>query len=66
MHASVTSNKQVALEVGELDARGLVSAGGAELTPGNVLQIVPADNPPSSHDIVPLTWVYHCSSLIFR
>jgi hypothetical protein len=53
MHASVTSNKQVALEVGELDARGLVSADGAELTPDNVLQIVPADTPPSSHDLAP-------------
>jgi hypothetical protein len=53
MHASVTSNKQVALEVGELDARGLVSASGAELTLDNVLQIVPADTPLSSHDIAP-------------
>jgi hypothetical protein len=53
MHASMTSNKQVALEVGELDARNLVSAGGAELTPNNVLQIVPVDLPPSSHDITP-------------
>jgi hypothetical protein len=53
MHASMTSDKQVALEVGELDVRGLVSAGGAELTPDNVLQIVPADTPPSSHDIAP-------------
>jgi hypothetical protein len=53
MHASTASNKQVALEVGELDARSLVSAGGAELTPVNVLQIVPADLPPSSHDIAP-------------
>jgi hypothetical protein len=66
MHASMTSNKQVTLEVGELDARGLVSNGGAELTPGNVLQIVPSDIPPSSNDIAPLTWVYHCSSPIFR
>jgi hypothetical protein len=41
------------LEVGKLDARGLVSAGGAELTPGNILQIVPADLPPSSYDIAP-------------
>ena len=40
MHASLASNKQVSLEVGELDARSLVSAGGAELTLGNVLQIV--------------------------
>jgi hypothetical protein len=53
MHASVTLNKQVALEVGELDARGLVSAGGAELTPDNVLQIIPADTPLFSHDIAP-------------
>ena len=53
MHASTASNKQVALEVGELDARSLVSAGGAELTPDNVLQIVPVDLPPSSHDIAP-------------
>jgi hypothetical protein len=51
MHASTASNKQVALEVGELDARGLVSAGEAELMLGNVVQIVPADIPPSSHDI---------------
>jgi hypothetical protein len=54
MHASMASNKHVALEVGELDVRSLVSAvlyfG---LTPGNVLQIVPADIPPSSHDIAP-------------
>jgi hypothetical protein len=53
MHASVTLNKQVALEVGELDARGLVSASGAELTSDNVLQIAPADTSPSSHDIAP-------------
>jgi hypothetical protein len=53
MHASTTLNKQVALEVGELDARSLVHASGAELTPDNFLQIVPADIPPSSHDIAP-------------
>jgi hypothetical protein len=53
MHASTTSNKQVALEVGELDARSLVSTGGVELTPDNILQIVPVDLPPSSHDIAP-------------
>jgi hypothetical protein len=51
MHASTALNKQVALEVGELDARSLLSASGAELTPDNVLQIVPADLPLSSHDI---------------
>jgi hypothetical protein len=32
MHASSASNNQVALEVSKLDARSLVSAGGAELT----------------------------------
>jgi hypothetical protein len=53
MHASMASNQQVALEVSKQDARGLVSAGGAELTPNNVLQIVPADTPPSSYDIAP-------------
>jgi hypothetical protein len=53
MHASIALNKQVALEVGELDARSLLSAGGAEITPDNALQIVPTDLPPSSHDIAP-------------
>jgi hypothetical protein len=37
MHASTALNKQVALEVGELHARGLLSAGGAEITPDNAL-----------------------------
>jgi hypothetical protein len=53
VHASTALNKQVPLEVGELDARSLLSAGGAEFTPDNALQIVPADLPPSSHDIAP-------------
>jgi hypothetical protein len=53
VHASTALNKQVALEVGELDARSLLSTGGAEITPDNALQIVPADLPPSSHDIAP-------------
>jgi hypothetical protein len=53
MHASTALNKQVALEVSELDARSLLSAGGAEITPDNALQIVPTDLPPSSHDIAP-------------
>ena len=66
MHASTALNKQVALEVGELDVRSLLSAGGAEITPYNALQIVPADLPPSSHDIAPLPWVCHRSSPIFR
>jgi hypothetical protein len=66
MHASTALNKQVALEVGELDARSLLSAGGAEINPDNALQIIPVDLPPSSHDIAPLPWVYHRSSPIFR
>jgi hypothetical protein len=49
-HASLTSNERVALEVGEPDARILISAGGVESTPDNVLQIVPADIPSSSYD----------------
>jgi hypothetical protein len=47
MHASLTSSERVALEVGEPDARILISAGGAESTPDNVLQI---DLPSSSYD----------------
>jgi hypothetical protein len=50
MHASLTSSKQVALEVGEPDARILISAGGAESTPDNVLQIVLVDLPSLSYD----------------
>jgi hypothetical protein len=53
MHASLTSSKQVALEVGEPDARILISAGEAEPTPDNVLQIVPVDLPSSSYDAAP-------------
>jgi hypothetical protein len=55
VHASTALNEQVALEVGKLDARSLLSAGGAEITPDNALQIVPADLPSSSHDIAPPT-----------
>jgi hypothetical protein len=50
MPVSLTSSKRVALEVGEPDARILISAGGAESTPGNVLQIVSVDLPSSSYD----------------
>jgi hypothetical protein len=50
MHASLTLSKQVTLEVGEPDARILISAGRAESTPDNVLQIVPVDLPSSSYD----------------
>jgi hypothetical protein len=53
MHASSASSEQVALEVGEPDVRSLVSAGGAELTPDNVLQIVLVDLPSSSYDVAP-------------
>jgi hypothetical protein len=50
-HASTALNEQVALEVGDLDARNLPSAGGAEIAPDNALQIVPANLPSSSHDV---------------
>jgi hypothetical protein len=53
MHASLASSKQVALEVGEPDARSLTSAGGAEPTPDNVFQIVSVDLPSSSYDVAP-------------
>jgi hypothetical protein len=53
MHASLTSSKQLALEVGEPDARILISTGEAEPTPDNVLQIVSVDLPLSSYDAAP-------------
>jgi hypothetical protein len=53
MHASLTSSKQVALEVDEPDARILIPVGEAESTPDNVLQIVPVDLPSSSYDTAP-------------
>jgi hypothetical protein len=45
VHASIALNEQVSLEAGELYARNLLSAGEAEITPDNALQIVPADLP---------------------
>jgi hypothetical protein len=45
------SNEEVALEVGAPDARVLMPAGGAELIPGDVLQIAPVDVPSSSHHL---------------
>jgi hypothetical protein len=51
--ASTALTGQVALEVGELDARSLLSAGEAEVTPDSALQIVPADPPSSSHASAP-------------
>jgi hypothetical protein len=51
--ASMALTGQVVLEVGEPDARSLLSAGGAEVTPGGALQIVPADLPSSSHAPAP-------------
>jgi hypothetical protein len=40
---------QVALEVSEPDARNLLPASGAEVSPNRALEIVPADPPSSSH-----------------
>jgi hypothetical protein len=51
--ASTALTGQVALEVGEQDARSLLSAGGAEVTPDSALQIVPADLPLSNHAPAP-------------
>jgi hypothetical protein len=51
--ASTALTGQVALEVGELDARSLLSAGGAKVTPDSDLQIVPTDLPSSSHAPAP-------------
>jgi hypothetical protein len=53
VRASTVLNRQVALEVSELDARSLMFAGGAEITLDDALQIVPADLPSLSHDIAP-------------
>jgi hypothetical protein len=50
MHTSFASSKQVALEVGEQDARILISASGVESTPDDALQIVPVDLPSSSYN----------------
>jgi hypothetical protein len=50
MRTSLTSSKQVTLEVGEPDARILISASGAESTPDDALQIVPVDLPSSSYN----------------
>jgi hypothetical protein len=53
VRASTTLIGQVALEVGEPDARSLLSAGGAKVTPGGVLEIVPVNLPSSSYAPVP-------------
>jgi hypothetical protein len=53
VRASTVLTGPVALEVGDLDARSLLSAGGAEVTPDDALQIVPVDLPSSSHATVP-------------
>jgi hypothetical protein len=53
VRASTTLTGQVALEFGEPDARSMLSAGGAEVTSGGVLKIVPVDFPLSNHVPVP-------------
>jgi hypothetical protein len=50
MHTPWTSSKQVALEVGEPDARILISASGTESTPYDAFQIVLDDLPSSSYN----------------
>jgi hypothetical protein len=51
MHTSLASSEGVALEVGEPDARILISASGDESTPDDALQIVPVDLPSLSYNI---------------
>jgi hypothetical protein len=46
---STAFTSQVALEVSETDARNLLPASGAEVSPNRALEIVPADPPSSSH-----------------
>jgi hypothetical protein len=50
MRTSLTSSEGVTLEVGEPDARILISASGAKSTPDDALQIVPIDLPSSSYN----------------
>jgi hypothetical protein len=50
MHTSLASSEGVALEVGAPDSRILISAGGAESTPDDALQIVLVDLPSSSYN----------------
>jgi hypothetical protein len=51
VYTSLASGKEVALEVGEPDARIMISASGAESTPDDALQIVPVDLPSSSFNM---------------
>jgi hypothetical protein len=51
--ASTALTCQVTLEVGEPDARNLLSTGGAEVTQDSSLKIVPTDLPSSSHAPAP-------------
>jgi hypothetical protein len=51
--ASTALTGQVALEVGELDVRSPMFAGGPKVTLDSALQIVPADLPSSSHASAP-------------
>jgi hypothetical protein len=53
IHASIVLTRPVALEVDDLDARSLLSAGGIGVTPDDALQIVPANIPPSGRDTTP-------------
>jgi hypothetical protein len=52
MHTSLASSEGVDLEVSAPNAKILISAGGAELTPDNALQIVPVDLPSSSYNTI--------------
>jgi hypothetical protein len=52
MHTSLASSEGVALEVGAPDAIILISAGVAESTPDDALQIVPVDLPSLSYNTI--------------
>jgi hypothetical protein len=67
VHASTVLTGQVALEVGELDARNLLSAGGAEVTPDSALfRSFLLTFPRRAMPQFLLPWVYQCSSPIFK
>jgi hypothetical protein len=66
VHASTVLNGQVALEVGELDARSLMSAGELRsplMMPFRLFLLI---FPRRDMTQLLLPWVYHCSSPIFR
>jgi hypothetical protein len=66
MHASLTSNEQVALEVGEPDARILISASEVESTLTMFFKLFQLIFLRQATTQLLLTWDYPHSSPIFR